>query len=78
MAILYKKNVAIFDGLVSVEEAEGLLEWKQKMPKGKIDLAACTHLHAANLQVLMAAGAAISAWPQNDDLKTWLRAAIDS
>jgi hypothetical protein len=78
MAILYKKSVAIFDDVVSVEEAEGLLEWMQKMPKGKIDLAACTHLHAANLQVLMAAGKAISVWLQDDGLKTWLLAAMKS
>ncbi len=78
MAITYKKNVALFDEVVSVEEAESLLEWLQKNPKGKADLSLCTHLHAANLQVLMAARTAIAAWPQDESLKTWLLAALDS
>ena len=78
MAITYKKNVALFDGVVSVEEAENLLEWRQKHPKGKVDLSLCTHLHAADLQVLMAANIAVAAWPQQDELKTWLLAALES
>ncbi len=78
MAITYKKNIALFDAVVSVEEAESLLEWLQKNPKGKVDLSHCTHLHAADLQVLMAARTAIAAWPQDEDLKTWLLAAMDS
>jgi hypothetical protein len=78
MAITYKKNVALFDDAVSVEEAESLLEWIQKNPKGKVDLSRCVHLHAADLQVLMAAKTAIAAWPQDENLKTWLLAALDS
>ncbi len=78
MAITYKKNVALFEDVVSVEEAESLLEWIQKNPKGKVDLSLCTHLHAADLQVLMAARIAIAAWPQDEDVKTWLLAALDS
>jgi hypothetical protein len=78
MAITYKKNVALFDDVVSVEEAESLLEWLQKNPKGKADLSHCTHLHAANLQVLMASRTAIAGWPQDESLKTWLLAALDS
>lgn len=78
MAMTYKKNLALFDDVISVEEAEDLLEWIQKNPKGKADLSRCTHLHAADLQVLMAANIAVAAWPQDDELKTWLLAALDS
>jgi hypothetical protein len=78
MAIVYKKNVAIFDDAVSVEEAEDLLDWIQKNPKGKADFSRCTHLHAADLQVLMAAKIAVAAWPQDEELKTWLLAALES
>lgn len=76
MAIHYQKNRAIFDGNVSVEEAEDLLQWRQSHPDGEVDLADCTHLHAAVLQVLMAAPVAVPAWPQNEDLTVWLRAAL--
>jgi hypothetical protein len=76
MAIQYKKNTALFDGDISVEEAEELLGWLQKNPKSKADFSRCTHLHAANLQVLMAARTAVAAWPQDTALKTWLTAAL--
>jgi anti-anti-sigma regulatory factor len=74
MAIAYKKNTATFAGDISVEDAESLLEWLQKTPKARLDLAACTHLHAANLQVLMAARVAVAAWPLDTTLKSWLMA----
>jgi hypothetical protein len=76
MPINYKKNVVHFDGVISVEDAEELLGWIQKNPKSKVDFSRCTHLHAANLQVLMVARLAISAWPQDKTLKTWLTAAL--
>jgi len=77
MSIEYIKKIARLTEFVSVEEAEGLLEWLQANPKGKVDLAACTHLHAANLQVLMAARPNIAAWPENTDLASWLRSALE-
>ncbi len=63
--------------LVTVEDAEPLLEWLLRDPQGELDLSACTHLHAANLQVLMAAKAKIAAWPSDEPLANWLRAALD-
>jgi hypothetical protein len=78
MAIHYKKNVAIFDDVVSVEEAEDLLQWIQKNHKGKVDLSGCVHLHAANLQVLMAAQIPVAAWPRDESLKIWLLAAMNN
>lgn len=76
MAITYKKNMAVFEGAVSVEEAEDLLAWIQKTPKARADFSACTHLHAADLQVLMAAKLYVAAWPLDNDLKTWLHSAL--
>lgn len=78
MAIIYKKNLATFDEVVSVEEAEDLLQWCQKNPRAKVDFSHCLHLHAANLQVLMAAGVTVTAWPQDIHLATWLHAALDA
>lgn len=76
MAITFKKDRAVFDDLVGVDEAELLLEWLQKTPKGKIDLSACTHLHPANLQVLMAAHCSIKARPVDCELATWIDTAF--
>jgi len=76
MGIVYDKNRAHFADFVSVEDAEGLLEWLQANPKGKLDLAACTHLHTANLQVLMAAKPNIVSWPENASLALWIQGAL--
>ena len=76
MAIEFKKNLALFREVVSVEEAEGLLEWLQKKPSGKVDLSACSHLHPANLQVLMAMRATITAWPEDEAFAGWLQSAL--
>jgi hypothetical protein len=78
MPIEFKKNRAIFRDEVSVEEAEGLLEWLQTRPAAKADLSALSHLHTANLQVLMTAKAAISGWPKNVELRAWLEPALKS
>ncbi|MGD0095566.1 MAG: hypothetical protein ABSB60_03675 [Terracidiphilus sp.] len=78
MPIAFKKNRAVFQDEVSVEEAEGLLEWLQKRSAAKVDLSACSHLHTANLQVLMAAKIEISSWPRNIELRAWLEPALKS
>jgi hypothetical protein len=78
MAIEYKKGMAVFSENVSVEDAEGLLDWLIKNPKGKINLAACTHIHAANLQVLMSVKPTISNEPKDADLQKWLSWAFEN
>lgn len=76
MPIHFDDQQAVFSGIVSVEEAESLLEWLQAHPGAPLDLAACTHLHAASLQVLMAAKAHVAAWPQEADLAAWLKTTL--
>jgi hypothetical protein len=76
MPIEFKKDRVVFRDVVRVEEAEALLEALQKKPSTKVDLAACTHLHTANLQVLMAARPCIDNWPQDTGLRTWLEAVL--
>lgn len=76
MAVEYKKNRGVFSEEVGGEDAEALLEWLNKYPKGKIDLGACTHLHPANLQVLMAARCVISVPPSDRGLAAWLDSAF--
>jgi hypothetical protein len=77
MAVNYKRNIAHFDATVGVEEAEGFLAWLQKHPKARLNLSACTHLHAAQLQVLMAARLSVAAWPADEVFAAWLRSALD-
>ncbi len=76
MAVIYRKNKAIFTDIVGVDEAEPLLAWLHKYPKGKIDLSACSHLHAANLQVLMAAQPAVTAFPSDGAFAGWLTSVL--
>jgi hypothetical protein len=76
MPIEFKKTRAVFRDVVSVEEAEGLLEWLQTRPAAKADLSACSHLHTANLQVLMTARIGISSWPKDVKLRAWLEPAL--
>lgn len=78
MAIEYKKNLALFSDVVSVDEAEALLEWLQNESAARVDFTACTHLHPANLQVLMVAKPVISAWPQDAGLAAWLAPALQA
>ena len=77
MPIEYKKNLVLLSDVVSVEEAEGLLEWLHKKPAAKVDLSNCSHLHLANLQVLMAAKVRIAAWPKDANLCAWLMTALN-
>jgi len=76
MPILFNKKQAVFQDVANVEEAEGLLEWLQTNPKATIDLAACTHLHSANLQVLMAHKARVASWPLDPSLRAWLESTL--
>ena len=78
MAIEYKKKVVVMSDIVSVDDAEGLLEWLQNKPAAKVDLSTCTHLHPANLQVLMAAQCRVTHWPQDAGLRTWLETALSA
>lgn len=76
MAIVYDGALAVFHDEVSVEDAEALLQWAQANPYGKADLSACTHIHPADLQVLMAARIQVRAWPQDEQFKIWLTSAL--
>jgi len=76
MPITYQKNQALLTGVVTVEDAEGLLEWLLKKPAGKVDLSGCSHLHPANLQVLMAAGRSRYLPPDDPGLAAWLDPAL--
>jgi hypothetical protein len=74
MTIELNDGTLVCADALTVEDAEGLL---QALAGARaVDLAACTQVHAASLQALMAAGLPISAWPQQPNLARWLRAAL--
>jgi len=76
MPMEFKKKQVFLRDIVSVDEAEALLEWLQNKPGARVDLSQCSHLHPANLQVLMAAGCRVSAWPQDASFSAWLQTAL--
>jgi hypothetical protein len=76
MTVEYEESRATLSGVVGVEAAEPLLAWLQRTPEASLDLGACTHLHAANLQVLLVARPSICAWPTEATLRVWLEPAL--
>lgn len=77
MPIFYNDHSANLTGMVSVEDAEAFLEWLQIHPQATLDLSECTHLHAANLQVLMATAVRIEQWPHDEELAAWLKNTLE-
>ncbi len=76
MPIQFQPRRARLADVVSVEDAEALLQWVLANPKGKLDLARCTHMHTAVLQVLLALRPPVSAWPKEPLLAGWLGASL--
>ncbi|WP_051933164.1 hypothetical protein [Massilia sp. BSC265] len=79
MTFSWKDDVLACDGALAVDDAEALLqELAQRAGSAAscADLSGCGHVHAACLQVLMAAGVRIVAWPPDAALGAWLRAAL--
>lgn len=76
MPIEYRKKDVLLREVVSVDDAEALLEYLQKKPAARVDLSACTHVHPANLQVLLAAKARVAHWPTDADLRAWLQSVL--
>lgn len=78
MSIEYRKKEVLLREVVSVDDAEALLEYLQKKPAARVDLSACTHVHPANLQVLLAAKTRVAHWPTDADLRAWLESVLPS
>ncbi len=76
MAIRFEKAHAVLDGHCTVEEAHYLATWLAAEPDRKLDLSACTGLHAAVLQCLMALRPAVVAAPADTTLARWLAPVI--
>lgn len=76
MTMRYQNKTVILADVVGVEDAEELLGMLQKYPTAKLDMEACTHVHTACLQVLMAVKPAVKKWPEVPVLAHWLRLAL--
>jgi hypothetical protein len=72
MAIRYLKKHAALEGVVTVEEAEPLLQWLRQQSHPAVHLGKCGHLHASALQVLLAVQPRVVAAPS----APWLAAAL--
>jgi hypothetical protein len=72
MTLRIVKSTVNVEAVCTVEEAMPLLEFLQANAAARINLRACTHIHAAALQVLLATAAKITALPDDEFLKRWL------
>jgi hypothetical protein len=77
MTFAWNDDVLACDGPLTVEDAETLLQELVARPGARADLSACGHVHAAALQVLMAARVRVEGWPADAALAAWLRTALD-
>ena len=72
MALTLSRGVATLTGVVTVEDAEPLAQWLRETPAAKVRLAACTNLHTAALQALLAARPAVVSSPADPFLARWV------
>ena len=72
MSIRYLENCAALEGVVTVEDAEGLMQWLRGQATPTVHLGRCEHLHAAALQVLLALKPHVVQAPAD----RWLAAAV--
>jgi hypothetical protein len=72
MALEFRDDEVRLIDSCGAEEALELADWLSKLELPKVDLAACTHLHAALLQTLLAYRPAISAGPEDPFLARWV------
>ncbi len=76
MPVELTSECAVFSGVVGIDDAEAVLSWALKEPLATIDFSACTHLHSATLQVLMARKPGVKAWPADGDFAAWLKSVL--
>lgn len=72
MSVTMARNVATLSGVIRVDDAEPLARWLRETPRPRVRLAACTHLHAAALQALLAARPAVVSEPVEPFLARWV------
>lgn len=73
MSINIDGNTAQFSGDCGIESVEALHQFLLEQDAPRLDLAACTHLHGAVLQLLMAAAVTIDPPPRQPAVHQLLR-----
>jgi hypothetical protein len=72
MPIRYEGGIARLEGDATVEEALELADWLHGREGAAVDLAACTHLHTAILQTLLALRPPVAGPPADPFLARWV------
>lgn len=72
MGIRFLKRYAALENVVSVEDAEALMQWLRVQKRPAVHLVRCSHMHAAVLQVLLVLQPKVLSMPAN----AWLQAAL--
>jgi hypothetical protein len=78
MPLRLAERTATLEGVVGVDDAEALAAWVRATPSPRVNLRACTHLHTAVLQVLLAAAVRVSAAPEDPFLAAWVVPALEA
>jgi hypothetical protein len=78
MPLTFGEDTILIEGVCGVEEAMPLLEFLQTHGAARIDMRACTHLHSATLQVLMASAERVTDLPEEEFLRRWLTPVLGS
>lgn len=65
MPIRYDADLARFEAACTVEDALPLAEWLEATAAPRVDLSACTDLHTALLQLLLAGRPTVTAGPED-------------
>jgi hypothetical protein len=72
MPLTFAETLVRFEGVCCVEEALPLLEHCRDTRAPKVDLADCTYLHTALLQVLLLVRPLVTVLPADPFLARWL------
>ena len=72
MPLVFTATAVRFEYVCTVEEALPLLEFLKSSEAPKVDLSACTYLHTALLQLLLAARPELFAPPADPSLARWV------
>ncbi len=76
MALRYADDTIALDGVITVEEAEPLCQVLLAHPQAALDLSLCEHIHAAAVQVLLAARRGIVGPPKDPFLARFVLPAL--
>jgi hypothetical protein len=76
MNVECRRDEAVIQDAVSVEQAEGLLEWFLEKPSVKVDLATLRLGGAPGPAMKSSAQARGCGWPQDAELRAWLESAL--